>query len=180
MKMTINTVDADWMEVGIMNKVETVKSPYSSTLRFLVAAMASIGLGGCTESPDSSCKIEDLHGSYVATGTLTNAPSGSGAENSAYMQALFSFSGTGQVEIFKGLSSGYGGNKPWEGEGDYSVEPDCSGKIGLFTKVGGGVEARMNFDFLMQEVAGEIVLESIFVTHPGSTSGHLTFVKTPG
>lgn len=152
------------------------------------AVLALLTLGGCAapqnQSPDKSldqsCQITDLKGRYVASGTLTNAPGSSRAGSTAYIQALFSFDGAGDVEVTKGLSTGSGSNVGWEGEGHYSLEADCFGEINLSTTVAGSKEAKMELDFLVRKVSGEIVLESILVIQPGKTSGQLTLRKAAG
>lgn len=154
--------------------------------RIPVTALVLLTLGGCAaslkQSPDKplaqACKIEALEGRYVASGTLTDAPGSSRAGSTAYIQALFSFDGAGDVEVTNGLSTGSGSNVGWKGAGQYSVESDCSGEISLSTTVAGGKEAKMDLDFLLREGSGETVLESILVIRPGKTSGQLTLRKT--
>lgn len=154
------------------------------TIRTIVLAAGFgtlVATSGCVNTPapktdkpeKTDCSTELLSGRYLASGSLIDAPA-SQDSSSAYMQGYFIFDAAGQVEVVRGLSSSNGNNIGWEGKGNYSINADCSGEMSLSAKVGGGIDIKMNFNLLVRKAGTSTVIESIFVVHPGKTSGRLT------
>lgn len=86
---------------------------------------------------------------------------------------MFLFDGIGVVTVRDGLSSEGGNNVPWEGTGSYVLANNCTGTMHLDARVAGGIDARMNFDFLVSGTGRDTSISSLFVVHPGATSGQL-------
>lgn len=117
------------------------------------------------------CRQDTLRGEFVGRGDMALGSAGGGPAATSRLQAVFQFDGTDVVTVRDGLSSEGGNNVSWEGSGRYMLASDCTGTMHLEARVAGGIDARMNFDFLVSGTGRDTSISSLFVVHPGATSG---------
>lgn len=124
----------------------------------------------------AACTNDIVAGVYMASGQLVTRAA-TGEISKAMMQARFRLKRDGIVKVIKGVSSEGGNNVPWQGDGWYTLKPNCTGEMTLNLVVAGGISSRMNLDFLVQGSKNSPEIVASLVVHPEPTSGQLLLKK---